>query len=93
MVGAVYARGRLRVSLDAQRVGETWVGNPRFPAPTRPIDSFFLLNGRVGWRLGEGARGAEIYVAGENLTDSDYQYRPGYPMPGASVMAGLGWGF
>jgi iron complex outermembrane receptor protein len=32
-------------------------------------------------------------VAGENLTDSDYQYRPGYPMPGASVMGGVAWGF
>jgi iron complex outermembrane receptor protein len=92
VAGAVFARGRLRLSLDAQRVGETWVGNLRFPAPVQPIDPFFLLNGRVGWRLGEKARGAELYVAGENLTDSDYQYRPGYPMPGASVMGGVAWG-
>jgi outer membrane cobalamin receptor len=93
VAGAVYASGRLRVSLDAQRVGETWVGNPRFPAPLQPVDSFLLLNGRVGWRLGETARGAELYLAGENLTDSVYQYRPGYPMPGASVTGGLAWGF
>jgi hypothetical protein len=33
-----------------------------------------------------------LYVAGENLTDADYQYRPGYPMPGASVMGGVAWG-
>jgi hypothetical protein len=32
-------------------------------------------------------------VAGENLTDSTYQYRPGYPMPGVSVLAGIAWGF
>lgn len=93
IAGAVYARGRLRVSLDAQRVGETWVGNLRFPAPVQPVDPYFLLNGRVGWRLGEKARGAELYVAGENLTDSTYQYRPGYPMPGASAMGGVAWGF
>ena len=42
---------------------------------------------------GEKARGAELYVAGENLTDSEYQYRPGYPMPRASVMGGVAWGF
>jgi outer membrane cobalamin receptor len=90
--GAVWARGRLRVSVDAQRQGRTWFGNPRFSAPPRPIAAFFLLNGRVGWRLGERTRGAEIYVAGENLTDSDYQYRPGYPMPGTSVMGGLSFG-
>lgn len=93
VVGAVYARGRLRVSLDAQRVGETWVGNLRYPAPLQAVDPFFVLNGRVGWRLGEKARGAELYVAGENLTDSAYAFRPGYPMPGASVMGGVAWGF
>jgi len=93
VAGGVYARGRLRVSLDAQRVGETWVGNLRFPAPVQPVEPYFLLNGRVAWRLGEKARGAELYVAGENLTDSTYQYRPGYPMPGASVMGGVAWGF
>lgn len=93
VAGAVYARGRLRCSVDAQRVGETWVGNLRFPAPVQPVDPYFLVNGRVGWRLGEKARGAELYVAGENLTDSEYQYRPGYPMPRASVMGGVAWGF
>jgi outer membrane cobalamin receptor len=92
VAGAVYARGRLRVSLDAQRVGETWVGDLRYPAPLAAVDPFFVLNGRIGWRLGEKARGAELYVAGENLTDSAYEYRPGYPMPGASVMAGVAWG-
>jgi outer membrane cobalamin receptor len=93
VAGAVYARGRLRVSLDAQRVGETWVGNLRYPAPLKAVGPFFLLNGRVGWRLGETARGAELYVAGENLTDGVYEFRPGYPMPGASVMGGAAWGF
>jgi iron complex outermembrane receptor protein len=93
VAGAVFARGRLRFSADAQRVGETWVGNLRFPAPVQPIDPYFLLNGRVSWRLGEKARGAELYVAGENLTDSAYQYRPGYPMPRASVMGGVAWGY
>jgi outer membrane cobalamin receptor len=92
VAGAVYARGRLRVSLDAQRVGETWVGNLRYPAPLTAVDPFFVLNGRIGCRLGEKARGAELYVAGENLTDSAYEYRPGYPMPGASVMGGVAWG-
>jgi iron complex outermembrane receptor protein len=93
IAGAVFARGRLRLSADAQRVGETWVGNLRFPAPVQPVEPYFLLNGRASWRIGEKARGTDLYVAGENLTDSDYQYRPGYPMPGASVMGGIAWGF
>jgi outer membrane cobalamin receptor len=93
VAGAVYARGRLRVSLDAQSVGETWFGNLRYPAPLKAVAPFFVVNGRMGWRLGEKARGAELYVAGENLTDRSYEYRPGYPMPGASAMAGVAWGF
>lgn len=93
VAGAVYARGRLRASLDAQRVGETWVDNLRFPAPVQPVEPYFLLNGRIGWRLGAKARGAELYLAGENLTDGRYQYRPGYPMPGTSVTGGVAWGF
>jgi hypothetical protein len=31
--------------------------------------------------------------SGENLTDEDYAYRPGYPMPGRSWMLGLVLGF
>jgi iron complex outermembrane receptor protein len=31
----------------------------------------------------------EVYVAGENLTDTDYEYRPNYPMPGATCMVGI----
>jgi iron complex outermembrane receptor protein len=28
-------------------------------------------------------------VAGENLTDADYEYQPGYSMPGINGMIGL----
>jgi iron complex outermembrane receptor protein len=38
IAGAVFARGRLRVSLDAQRVGETWVGNLRYPAALKAVE-------------------------------------------------------
>jgi hypothetical protein len=93
VAGAVYTRGRFRVSLDAQRVAETWVGNLRYPAPLNAVGPFFVLNGRIGWRLGEKPQGPEIYIAGENLTDRAYEYRPGYPMPGASAMGGMAWGF
>jgi len=87
MAGAVYSRGRARVSLDAQRVGESWFGNPRFPPSPQPIGAYTLLNGRIAWSLAES--GSEIYLAGENLTGAAYQYRPDYPMPRASVMVGL----
>jgi outer membrane receptor protein involved in Fe transport len=31
----------------------------------------------------------EVYVAGENLTDKNYEYRPNYPMPGINGMLGV----
>ena len=34
-----------------------------------PLDSFSPFDG-------------EIYVSAENLTNADYEYYPGYPMPG-----------
>ena len=34
------------------------------------------------------APGLELFLSGENLSDSDYAYRPGYPMPGASFNGG-----
>ena len=35
----------------------------------------------------------EIYIAGENVFDRDYEYFPGYAMPGAMVYAGCRWKF
>ena len=34
-----------------------------------------------------------LRLTGENLTDADYAFRPGYPMPGRSVLSGVAWGF
>ena len=35
----------------------------------------------------------EIYIAGENIFNRDYEYFPGYEMPGAMVYAGCRWKF
>lgn len=56
------------------------------------IEPYFILGARLGYEFPmpdwDGAMG-EVYVAGDNLTDSTYEYKPGYPMPGANVMAGF----
>ena len=46
----------------------------------------------VGFARRVGRR-HELFVAVENLTDSDYEFRPGYPMPGRTWMLGLNLGF
>jgi iron complex outermembrane receptor protein len=82
--GAVATVSLFRVSLDAQWVDERVAGNARFPGALTTVDAYFLLNGKVTARLDPLVPGLEVFLAGENLTDSDYAYRPGYPMPGAS---------
>jgi outer membrane receptor protein involved in Fe transport len=54
-----------------------------------------LVNGRIGIplaQLGLGGAG-EIFVAGQNLGDEEYEYRIGYPMPGRTWNLGLGISF
>lgn len=86
--GAVATVSLFRISLDAQWVDDRVAGNLRFPGPLTTVDAYFLLNGKVTAKLENVVPGLEVFVAGENLTDSDYAYRPGYPMPGASASFG-----
>jgi iron complex outermembrane receptor protein len=85
---------RLRVSADAEYVSKMQVlSQARRLDAENPstVDSHFLLNARVAYRLTEprDGVGSEVFLALENLTDTDYEYRPGYPMPGFGAMVGL----
>ena len=51
---------------DIREISEAAILNTRF---AMPLDSFSPFGG-------------EIYVSAENLTNADYEYYPGYPMPG-----------
>lgn len=55
------------------------------------VDSYFLLNGKISrsFEIASTNVTGEVFVAGENLTDTNYQYLPGYPMPGINGMAGV----
>lgn len=82
---------RVRLNLDAQWSDLRYVDNPRYPSPDRTVDAYWLVNARVGVPLDLllPGTGGELYLAGENLADEEYEYRPGYPMPGRTVLAGL----
>jgi iron complex outermembrane receptor protein len=57
---------------------------------TAMVDSCFLLNAKITYSIpGSGNVDWEVFLAGENLTDTDYEYLPGYPMPGATGMIGV----
>jgi outer membrane cobalamin receptor len=81
---------RLRLSLDVEWLDTQAVLNPRYASSQKWIDSYFLANLKVAYRLALGSSlSSEIFMTGENLTGSAYEYRPGYPAPGRVVSGGL----
>lgn len=58
---------------------------------TDKVDSYFLLNGKVSYDfyIQPLKLGVEVFVAGENLTDDNYEFKKGYPMPGINGMFGF----
>ena len=91
--GAVATVSVFRFALDAQWVDSRVAGNLRFPGALATVDAYFLLNGKVSATLDALYSGLDVFLAGENLTGSDYAYRPDYPMPGATVSLGAGLRF
>lgn len=81
---------RVSVTADAEWVDTQAVLNPRYASSQAWIDSYFLLNVKTSVRLPlSSAFAARLFVSGENLTDSKYEYRPGYPAPGRTLSGGL----
>lgn len=79
------------VSMDAERIGERYNYNPRFPGVRQALDPYNLVNARLQYRLPKRWQnlGIALWLAGENLLDTDYEYKPDYPMPGATVSGGI----
>ncbi len=62
----------------------------RFPGPLQAIDGYALVSARGTVPLGGWLPvGGSLFVAGDNLGDESYEYRPGYPMPGRTWTVGL----
>jgi outer membrane cobalamin receptor len=83
-----------KISVDAQYVEEMYARRQlrvEGDENTEAVDSYFLLNAKLSYFF--NIRGpesvAEVFIAGENLTDTEYEYQPGYPMPGAVGMVGF----
>ena len=85
---------KIQISLDGQYVGGMRTG-PRARNTTgrnpEHVDSYVLLNGKLSyrWSMPSWNLDGEWFVTGENLTDADYEYQPGYPMPGATYLVGI----
>ena len=80
-----------RASLDLQWLDEQYILNPRFATGDVKVDGYLLANAKLAmpWRaLGLDLDGA-VFLVGENLSDEEYEYRVGYPMPGRMWQLGV----
>jgi len=91
VAGVSWAPGEsLRVNTDAEWVDAQAVLNPRFSSTQAWIASYFLLNCRASYRVRiVSSLASELFVAVENLTNTAYEYRLGYPMAGRMLSGGL----
>ncbi|MFH1024743.1 MAG: TonB-dependent receptor plug domain-containing protein [Planctomycetota bacterium] len=86
----------LELNLDTQYVSTQYAYNGRTGTPSASdlelVNRHLVANARaslglaaISPRLCNGA----IYISIENLTDADYQFLPGYPMPGINYFTGI----
>lgn len=81
---------RFRVSLDVQRATSRTVLNPRYAVAGPRVPGFTVVNAKVSLPVILGtSMWADFWVAGENLTNQEFAYLPGYPAPGRFGMAGF----
>jgi outer membrane cobalamin receptor len=83
-----------QLSLDSQYVSGMYVNSQarrEGAENTNKIGSYYLINGKLSYFFPVDYlhMNGEIFLAGENLTDVNYAYQPGYPMPGLMGMLGL----
>jgi iron complex outermembrane recepter protein len=84
----------LTLSLTGLYVGERFLSTDE-PNQARPLDDYFVLNGRLSYRRGP----ATFFIQGENVLDTEYEpwgffnaftgQRFLIPAPGASALGGI----
>ena len=90
---------RFQLSVDLEAVDEKYTANPRFTSLSQAdksqlgkTEAYIIANTKLSYylgKLGSTSQRSHLFVAVENLTGTDYEYRPGYPMPGATAFVGL----
>lgn len=88
--GATFSRGRWMVSTGVMYVDGLYTSVKTLGSGTESTENFVLWNLRGEFRA---AGWLDVWVRGENLLAQRYEINAGYPMPRATVMAGLRFGF
>jgi len=94
---------RFQLSVDMEAVDERYTANPRFTPLSQAsksqlgkTEAYTIANAKLSYYLGKfggSSQGSHLFLAVENLTGTDYEYRPGYPMPGVTAFVGLTLGY
>lgn len=90
--GASYRVARyVRWDVDSEYVASQYAYSMRSTtAALNKLDSYVTVNTRVSLDLKAfSSLKGELYVAVENLGDAEYEYFPGYPMPGVMWYTGM----
>jgi len=79
-----------RLALDLEYVGEQYAYNGRSGdgavAEVEQLGSHFVVNGGIGYDFSAHVPGlSELSLEAGNLTNEEYCFQPGYPMPGRNV--------
>ena len=84
--GANFSHGRWNVSTGVQYIADLFTAVGDQPE----TEDFVLWNLRASFRA---CKWLDIWARGENLLAQEYEINAGYPMPGATVMAGFNLSF
>lgn len=84
--GAAFSKGRWNVSTGVQYIAGLYTS----VGETETTEDFVLWSLRASFRA---AKWIDIWARGENLLAQKYEINAGYPMPGATVMAGVNLNF
>jgi len=83
---------KFTLSVDGQYVDSRYVSDPRYPAAAPDkVDAYYLVNAKISYTI--TPKGAPVkttlYLSGENLTNTSYEFLKGYPAPGITFMGGI----
>ena len=83
-----------QVSIDTQYVDSQYVtsrGRQENTINVDQVDSYFLVNGKISYdfRMPDSDMDIQVFLAAENITDTEYEQKKGYPMPDISFMMGF----
>ncbi len=83
-----------QINIDTQYVDDQFVtsrGRQKGTVNVDMVDSYFLVNGKISYdfKMADIPVDYQVYLAAENLTDTTYEQKKGYPMPDLTYMLGF----